>query len=362
VPLIDRLDAVVFDVGNVLYSWDIRALYSKLIDDPARLDWFVGNVVTPEWHFQHDAGRDLADTSAELVALYPKERELIEAYGPRWLETIPGPVPGMIALVDELAARGTALYAITNFSHEFWPRFRETAPVFAHFRDVLVSGEERLVKPDPAIYALAIAWFGVNPARTLFVDDRADNVEAARAAGFQAVQFVDEPHLRTYLGLTRPSPKLTTHDFSDELAPHFRTINVEWIEAMYRLEPTDIEVLDNPRARVVDPGGAILFVEADGLGIVGTCALQKTGEQSFELTKMGVLEAARGLKAGEHLLRATIARAMEMGADPVYLLTNRKSEAAIHLYEKLGFRNDAEIMREYGSRYARCDVAMRYIP
>lgn len=356
--LIDRLGAVVFDVGNVLYNWDIRHLYGKLIDDPARLDWFCENVVTPEWHFQHDVGRDLADTSAELIARYPDERNLIEAYGPRWLETIPGPVPGMIKLVDDIAAHGLPLFAITNFSHEFWPRFRETAPVFRHFHDVLVSGEHGLVKPDPAIYALAVRRFGIDPACALFVDDRADNVEAAREAGFQAVRFVDEPHLRTHLGL---SPKLTIHDFTDALAPHFASINRQWIEAMYRLEPTDIDVLDNPRARVIDPGGAILFVEAAGLGIVGACALQKTGKTAFELTKMGVLEAARGLKAGEHLLRAVIARARDLRADPLYLLTNSKSEAAIHLYRKVGFRHDADILREAGSRYARCNVAMRYV-
>lgn len=199
VALIDRLGAIMFDIGNVLYSWDIRALYAKLILDQARLDWFLANVITPEWHFQHDGGRDAADTTAELIAQYPDERDLIEAYVPRWLETIPGPVPGMIALVDELAAAGMPLYAITNFSHEFWPRFRATAPVFGHFQGVLVSGEERLVKPDPAIYALAIERFGVEPGATLFVDDREDNVEAARAAGLMGHRFVDEPTLREAL-------------------------------------------------------------------------------------------------------------------------------------------------------------------
>lgn len=153
-------------------------------------------------------------------------------------------------------------------------------------------------------------------------------------------------------------PRLTIHEFSDELAHEFHDINAEWIEAMFRLEPTDREVLENPRARIVDPGGTILFVEAEGLGVVGTCALQKTGAHSFELTKMGVRSSARGLKAGEFLLDAMIARARAMGADPLYLLTNRKCEAAIHLYEKLGFRHDAGIMERYGARYERCDVAM----
>lgn len=153
---------------------------------------------------------------------------------------------------------------------------------------------------------------------------------------------------------------LVIRPFTDDLAPHFRTINGQWIEAMYRLEQTDIDVLDHPRERIIDAGGVILFVEAPGLGIVGACALQKTGPRQYELTKMGVLESARGLKAGEFLLKAVIAKAAELGAERLYLLSNRKSEAAIHLYEKLGFRHDAGIMAEFGARYARCDVAMLY--
>jgi GNAT superfamily N-acetyltransferase len=153
---------------------------------------------------------------------------------------------------------------------------------------------------------------------------------------------------------------LAIHEFSDDLAGHFRDINAEWINAMFRLEQTDREVLDDPRGRIIDRGGDILFVEASGLGIVGACALQKTGPTSYELTKMGVRASARGLKAGEFLLRAVIERALSLGADPLYLLTNTRCAAAIHLYEKHGFEHDAEIMRTHGSRYERCDVAMRY--
>ena len=149
-------------------------------------------------------------------------------------------------------------------------------------------------------------------------------------------------------------------DFEDGLAAAFRAINAEWIEAMFRMEPADREVLDNPRTRIVDPGGAILFVEAPGLGLIGTCALRREADGVFELTKMAVRAPARGLKAGEFLLEATIARARELEAGTLYLLTNSDCAAAIHLYEKNGFRHDAEIMARYGARYARCNVAMRY--
>ena len=157
-----------------------------------------------------------------------------------------------------------------------------------------------------------------------------------------------------------PTPEFSVREFSDDLTGAFREINTQWIERMYRLEPTDEDVLDHPRERIVDTGGAILFVEAKGAGIIGTCALRKTGERRFELTKMGVLEAARGLKAGEFLLRKTVERAHSMGAELLYLLSNRKSAAAIHLYEKVGFVHDARVMRKFAAQYARCDVAMRY--
>ena len=155
---------------------------------------------------------------------------------------------------------------------------------------------------------------------------------------------------------------LVIREFSDNLAQDFHDINAAWIEAMFVLEPLDREVLQNPREKIIAPGGAILFVEAPGIGIVGTCALKPTGGGGYELTKMGVRESARGLGAGTFLLKAVIARGVEIGADPLYLLTNHTCAAAVHLYEKLGFRHDDGIMAVYGARYARCDVAMRYAP
>ncbi|HEY2051319.1 MAG TPA: bifunctional helix-turn-helix transcriptional regulator/GNAT family N-acetyltransferase [Caulobacteraceae bacterium] len=155
---------------------------------------------------------------------------------------------------------------------------------------------------------------------------------------------------------------LAIREYSDELADAFKTINAEWISGMYVMEQTDLDVLDHPREAILDGGGTILFVEAPGVGLIGTCALRNTGEGAFELTKMGVLESARGAKAGEFLLRAVIERAQALGADRLYLLSNKKSAAAVHLYEKLGFVHDDGIMQAYGARYERCNVAMLYRP
>ena len=153
-------------------------------------------------------------------------------------------------------------------------------------------------------------------------------------------------------------------DYDDSLAGDFLRINTEWIEAMYTLEPTDREVLENPRARIIASGGVILFARASGLGIVGACALMQGDPGVFELTKMGVTASARGRKVGEFLLAGVITRARAMAdaglLTELYLLTNRKSAAAIHLYEKLGFVHSTDIMERFGRRYQRCNVAMAF--
>ncbi|WP_077147887.1 HAD family phosphatase [Sphingopyxis sp. KK2] len=190
---------VIFDVGRVLFEWDLRHLFAKLIADPAELDHFVGNIVTPGWHFQHDAGRPIAEMVAERKAEYPEHGALIDAYATRFNESIPGPVPGSLELVERLDAAGVPLFAITNFGHDFWEGFRPTQPVFDRFRDIIVSGTEKLMKPDPAIYALAIERFGIDPAGAFFIDDVAANVAGAESVGIAGHQFIDAATLEREL-------------------------------------------------------------------------------------------------------------------------------------------------------------------
>lgn len=148
---------------------------------------------------------------------------------------------------------------------------------------------------------------------------------------------------------------------SPENLEWFRIINEEWITDMFAMEEKDRRVLTHPEEEILVHGGKILFVRAKDLGIVGTGALLKTSEGEYELTKMGVLKKARNLKAGDFLLKALIAKATELKAENLYLLTNQKCEAAIHLYLKNGFVHDKEIMERFGAQYQRCDVAMRWI-
>ncbi|MEI4506249.1 HAD family phosphatase [Sphingopyxis sp. CCNWLW253] len=183
--------SVIFDVGRVLFDWDLRYLFAKLIAGKDELEWFVTNVVTPGWHFQHDAGRPLAEMVPERKAEFPDHAPLIDAYATRFNETIPGPMPGSLELVERLDAAAVPLFAITNFGHEFWEGFRPTQPIFDRFQGIIVSGTEKLLKPDPAIYRLAIERFGIDPAGALFIDDVAKNVAGAESVGIAGHQFVD---------------------------------------------------------------------------------------------------------------------------------------------------------------------------
>jgi 2-haloacid dehalogenase len=191
--------AVVFDIGRVLFQWQLGALFEKLIDDREELNWFLANVVTEEWHFEHDRGRPLADMVPERIALYPQYETHLRAYATRFNETVPGPVDGTHDLVRRLAGRGVPLFCLTNFGDEFWQMFRPTQPIFDHFADIVVSGVEKVAKPDPQIYAITEARTGREGAQLFFTDDNPANIAAARARGWDAHLFTDAASLEEQL-------------------------------------------------------------------------------------------------------------------------------------------------------------------
>lgn len=194
-----QVTTVIFDVGRVLFEWDLRHLFATLIDDQDELNWFLTHVITPEWHFQADAGRPLSDMIPERIAAFPGHADLIRAYATRFNETIPGPVSGSLEIVRELAAKEVPLFAITNFAAEFWESFRPTQPVFDLFGDIVVSGTEKMMKPDRPIYELAMRRFNTTPSQCLFIDDNADNIAGAQAIGIHGHLFDGADGLRTKL-------------------------------------------------------------------------------------------------------------------------------------------------------------------
>ena len=192
--------AVIFDVGNVLYGWDPDAfLVRQIADDAARLR-LIEEADLYGWHETLDGGRPYAEAAAELSEKFPEYARLIAAWSDRFGETITGPVPGTHELVAELDAAGVPLFAITNFSADFWPPFFEREKAFfSRFRDIVVSGEVKLLKPDAAIYYLALDRFRLRPDEALFVDDRQINVTGAELVGMKAHLFTGAADLRARL-------------------------------------------------------------------------------------------------------------------------------------------------------------------
>lgn len=187
--------AVVFDVGRVLFQWQLAALFEKLIPDETERAWFLAHVVTEEWHFQHDRGVPLAEMIPARIAEFPAYAAQIEAYGARFNETVPGPVAGTHDLVRQLHARGVPLFCLTNFGHELWQLFRPTQPIFDLFDDIIVSGTEKIAKPEPEIYAITEARSGFAGAELFFTDDNPHNIAAAKGRGWQAHLFTDAASL-----------------------------------------------------------------------------------------------------------------------------------------------------------------------
>ncbi len=187
--------AVLFDIGNVLVRWDPERLYAELLPDAADRRRFLTDICTMAWHGEHDRGVPMADNAAPLIARHPDYESAIRAWDERWDDMFDGPIEGTVRLVERLEARGVALFALTNLPAEKKSHIFETLPFLTRFEDVVVSGEEGVVKPDPRIYDIAAQRIGRPPETVLFVDDREENVSAARAKGFHAVAFLDAARL-----------------------------------------------------------------------------------------------------------------------------------------------------------------------
>lgn len=196
-----HLTTVIFDLGAVLIDWDPRHVYRDLFPgDEAGMEAFLADVTNATWNHQMDAGRSWADAVAELVALHPERRDLIEAYWTRWPDMLRGEIPGTVAVLRELREAGMRLLALTNWSAETFPIARERFDFLGWFEGIVVSGEERLAKPDPAIYRVLLERYAVDAAQAVFVDDRPENVAAAEALGMTGIVFRSPDELRMSLG------------------------------------------------------------------------------------------------------------------------------------------------------------------
>ncbi|MBZ9934824.1 HAD family phosphatase [Mesorhizobium sp. BR1-1-16] len=190
---------IVFDIGNVLIQWNPELLYGRLIPDDAERAAFLAEVCTHDWNLAQDRGRSWAEAEAEAIALHPHRADHIRAWRRDWHEMVPGPIEESAAILQALIDAGYDVTALTNFAEDTFAEAQARFPYLTTFRGITVSGNIRLVKPDVAIYHHHVASHGLDPAATLFFDDMPANIEAARAAGWNAERFIDPATLRADL-------------------------------------------------------------------------------------------------------------------------------------------------------------------
>jgi len=190
------IDNVIFDIGNVLIRWEPEQLYRRMFPDDAAIHAFYAETGLLTHNIELDRGEPFAVVLADLAAKHPHHAEALHAFNHRWPETVVGDIPETVAMLQELRARRVPNYAITNFSREKFDVALEMFPVLRGFDGIVVSADVRMVKPDPAIFRLLLDRHQLNPARSLFIDDNADNIATARTLGLATHHFGEPAALR----------------------------------------------------------------------------------------------------------------------------------------------------------------------
>lgn len=192
---------IIFDFGNVLVEWHPERVYGEYFGDEAKAWWFLRHVADLDWRQRIDAGESQDACIAELKARQPEYAEAIELYRSHWREMLTGEMPGMRELLIELRVKGYEIYGLTNWSMETFPEAREHFGILQLIDRYVVSGAERLVKPDPRLFHVLLDRYGLKAEECTFVDDNPDNVAAARALGMEGIVFYGAEDLRKQLKL-----------------------------------------------------------------------------------------------------------------------------------------------------------------
>lgn len=201
----NTIDTVIFDLGNVLIPWDPRKLFRSLFSDEREMNHFLTEVCPGAWNAQQDAGYPIAKATAERIALFPEYADKIHAYYGRWEEMLGDAIDGSVRLLMDVKRAGYRTLALTNFSAETFPKAWARYPFLAEFEGIVVSGNEKVIKPDAAIYHLLFERHAVIPQNAVFMDDSLHNVEGARAVGMHGIHFTTPQQARAdliELGLT----------------------------------------------------------------------------------------------------------------------------------------------------------------
>ncbi len=194
------IHTVIFDLGGVLIDWNPRHLYRKLFDgDEEGMEHFLANVCTGDWNAQQDGGRPFAEAVALLQSQHPEFHDLIAAFHLRWEEMLGDVHQDVLAMMRQIKASGLPVYALTNWSAETFPIARQRFDFLQEFKDILVSGEENMKKPDAEIYHRFLEKFGVEANGSVFIDDSLPNVKAAKDVGIHGIHFQSAEALRNEL-------------------------------------------------------------------------------------------------------------------------------------------------------------------
>lgn len=188
----------IFDLGGVVLEWNPRAAFADLLEDH-EIEQFLTDIDFLTWNSMQDAGRSWDEAEEQVARDHPGYAHLAGAYRDNFHLVVDREVPGTAAVLRELAAGGTRLLSITNWSAELFDQSYARFEILSLFEGIVVSGAERVVKPDQAIFRLLFRRYGVEPAECVFVDDTARNVAAARELGLRAIQFIDAEQLRADL-------------------------------------------------------------------------------------------------------------------------------------------------------------------
>jgi 2-haloacid dehalogenase len=194
-----NIKSVVFDIGGVLIDWNPRHLYRKIFKSEEEMERFLSEICTYEWNVQQDGGKTFRVATAELSAKYPEYSDKIAMYYGRWEEMLGGELKDTVDIFNELKSAGMPLYALSNWSHEAFPSAYERYDFMKQFDGIVVSGYEKLLKPDHAIYRVLMSRYNVNPPESVYIDDNKDNVTAAAELGFNAIHYCSSEQLRKEL-------------------------------------------------------------------------------------------------------------------------------------------------------------------
>lgn len=192
------IDTIIFDFGGVLVDWNPRYLYRDYFADDEKLEWFLSNICTDEWNIEQDRGRSLSEATELLVKEFPDYQKEIEMYYSQWETMLKDAIPGTVEILYELKEK-YKIYGLTNWSAETFPIALNRFEFFEVFDGILVSGKEKLIKPDVKIFELMMERFGLKPENSLFIDDNLKNVEASRNFGIETIHFTNPEDLRKEL-------------------------------------------------------------------------------------------------------------------------------------------------------------------